>query len=36
MDLKNLILFYGFLIITIFVLFIGMALNINNLNIEKI
>ncbi|KJU72573.1 DUF1648 domain-containing protein [Clostridium baratii] len=32
MDLKNLILFYEFIIITIFVLFIGMALNINNLN----
>ena len=32
MDLKNLILVYGFLIITTAILFIGMSLNINNLN----
>ena len=32
MDLKGLILFYGIIIVTTFILFIGIALNINNLN----
>ena len=32
MDLKGLILFYGLIIVTTFILFIGIALNINNLN----
>lgn len=32
MDLKGLILFYGLIIVTTFILFIGITLNINNLN----